>query len=203
MKKELSENRTVVGESILVYDLEATCWEPKSSQPSDESSEIIAIGWCFLNTATWEPFDMGQLIVKPEKSKLSPFCIELTGITPKMIKGGMTFEALCKNLVHKRGFRKYLSASWGSDDRMVWNQCEQDNCEYPFSGKHIDIAAMYQVMLSRSRATGLAMALKELGLEFEGTPHRPEWDAWNTAKVLGIILSGKLHTKINAKASTG
>lgn len=195
-------NKVGRGGSILVYDLEMTCWEHRELKPSNEESEIIAIGWCFLDTMTWVPYGMQVIHVKPVRSNISRFCTDLTGITSKDVKGGMVYPALCQHLIHKRGFRQYLSASWGIDDQAMAEQCIKDSTDYPFSGRHLDIGALYQTIRGSDKSIGLVRALSELGLEFEGREHRPQWDAWNTARILAAVLapgSSRIFTQIQAR----
>lgn len=61
---------------ILVIDLEATCWEGR--QPKDQVSEIIEIGICVLDTQDGSISKNKGILIKPEKSSVSPFCTQLT-----------------------------------------------------------------------------------------------------------------------------
>ena len=65
---------------IIVIDLEATCWEGKP--PPGEISEIIEIGICVLDQATGAIDKNRGILIKPVHSAISPFCTQLTTITP-------------------------------------------------------------------------------------------------------------------------
>ena len=76
---------------IIIIDLEATCWE--GIPPKGEVSEIIEIGICLLDTLTGEITDNRGILVKPTHSKISPFCTQLTTITPELVaREGVSYE---------------------------------------------------------------------------------------------------------------
>lgn len=70
--------------TILIIDLEATCWE-NDRIPHGQKVDIIEIGICELNRTTKAISNKQSIYVIPERSKINKFCTELTGITPKMI----------------------------------------------------------------------------------------------------------------------
>ena len=74
-------------DKILVIDLEATCWE--GDPPPGQSSEIIEIGLCVLDVATGARSEPQAILVRPQRSALSDYCIQLTTLTPEMLA---TFE---------------------------------------------------------------------------------------------------------------
>ena len=71
-------------DKIVVVDIEATCWEGKL--PEGMISDIIEVGVCLLDVETGEITDNRGILVKPERSTISPFCTELTTITPELIE---------------------------------------------------------------------------------------------------------------------
>ncbi|MCE0760081.1 exonuclease domain-containing protein [Marinobacter sp. G11] len=78
-------------DTILVVDLEATCWENQTTPAGDAQSvhimEIIEIG-CALATRQGELLDARSFLVRPTRHPiLSDFCTELTGITQSMVEG--------------------------------------------------------------------------------------------------------------------
>ena len=76
---------------IIIIDLEATCWE--GIPPQGEVSEIIEIGICLLDTLTGEISNNRGILVKPTHSKISPFCTQLTTITPELVaREGVSYE---------------------------------------------------------------------------------------------------------------
>ena len=85
---------------IVIIDIEATCWEGFDA-PKGMQNEIIEIGVCLLNPKA-NPItvtDKRSILVKPQESYISPFCTELTSITPKMVEeNGIGFDEAKKIL---------------------------------------------------------------------------------------------------------
>jgi hypothetical protein len=74
--------------SILVVDLEATCWEYIQDRPRGEVNEIIEIGWALVDLTQSPPVTTqdGTILVKPTRSNVSQFCTELTTITAELLE---------------------------------------------------------------------------------------------------------------------
>lgn len=74
--------------SILVVDLEATCWETNQDRPPGEINEIIEIGWALVDLTQSPPVTIqdGTILVKPTRSNVSNFCTELTTITAELLE---------------------------------------------------------------------------------------------------------------------
>jgi len=90
--------------TILIIDLEATCWE-NDRIPTGQKVDIIEIGICELNVTTKAISKKQSIYVIPERSKINKFCTELTGITPQLIEEkGIHFEEACEkigmNIIH-------------------------------------------------------------------------------------------------------
>lgn len=176
---------------ILVVDVESTCWQ--GQPPPGEQSEIIEIGICTLDSRTGELLERESLLVRPERSKVSPFCTELTTLTQEMVDGGIWFADACGRLRdHYRG-PKRTWASWGDYDRKMFvAQCAQRGIPYPFSESHINAKTRFAEARRLGRPVGMAGALKLLGWSLEGTHHRGGDDAANIARILGhLLVSGE------------
>lgn len=74
--------------SILVVDLEATCWETYQDRPPGEVNEIIEIGWALVDLTQSPPVTIqdGTILVKPTRSNVSRFCTDLTTITAELLE---------------------------------------------------------------------------------------------------------------------
>ncbi len=70
---------TIKLNKIIVIDIEATCWQ--KYPPPDQESEIIEIGICIVDVATAKPIEKESILVRPERSKISEFCTQLTTLT--------------------------------------------------------------------------------------------------------------------------
>lgn len=92
-------------DKVLIVDVEATCWE--NGIPEGQENEIIEIGLCLLDVASWQPQDKRSIIIRPEHSTVSPFCTQLTGITQEQADQGISSprRAHCSrpSMVHRSG----------------------------------------------------------------------------------------------------
>lgn len=169
---------------IIIIDLEATCWNGKI--PADERSEIIEIGICELDTKTGVVTKNDGILVKPERSKVSPFCTELTTITQALLdREGVSFTEACQKLREKYNAYQYTWASYGAYDlNMMKNQCQARGVAYPLSQKHINVKKHFSEVKGLHRKVGMKGALSMLNIPLEGTHHRGVDDARNIAKIL-------------------
>lgn len=179
--------------TIIVVDLEATCWFPRNANHGQEQ-EVIEIGAAKLeiehdNSYIVTPLE--PLYVAPQFSTISDFCTELTGLTQaKLDRDGVPFDQALKQLLSYCQGPGYLRswASWGSDDRdFLRRQCERFDCRYPLNQPHFDIQALMMLMRG-CRKIGLKNAVERFGLTFEGRPHTGIDDAVNAARVLGEMV---------------
>ncbi|HCU57837.1 MAG TPA: DNA polymerase III [Anaerolineaceae bacterium] len=174
-------------DKIIVIDLEATCWE--GDPPAGESSEIIEIGLCVLDVATGQREPARALLVRPQHSTLSPYCQELTTITPEMVEDALDLADACAVLREEYHSEARTWASYGDYDRlMLTAQCEARNIPYPFGRSHINVKNLFALQMRLEREVGLQKATSLLGHPFDGTIHRGMDDAWNIAAVLNKIL---------------
>ena len=172
---------------ILVIDVESTCWQGKT--PKDQLSEIIEIGLCLLDVATGQRSAPRSIFVKPQRSRLSDYCVELTTITPEMLENGLDFRAACVLLREEYNANERSWASYGDYDRLQFiKQCEEFQVPYPFGRSHINVKNLLALQYQLKREVDLRHGLDLLGLPFEGTLHRGSDDAWNIAAVLEWVL---------------
>lgn len=178
-----------LNDQIVVVDVEATCWQ--GGVPEGEESEIIEIGVCLLDVASGERGERSRLLVRPERSRVSGFCTELTGLTQEEVEGGVSFVEACAALRARFRTRERVWASFGEYDRMKFEtQCAARGVEYPFGGRHLNVKALFALAAGLPREVGMARALEILGMPLEGTHHRGEDDAWNIAGILARLLLG-------------
>jgi inhibitor of KinA sporulation pathway (predicted exonuclease) len=173
---------------ILVVDVEATCWP--GAPPAGQESEIIEIGLCVLEVASGERLEKRSILVKPEKSRVSEFCTELTSLTQKQLnKEGISFRQACALLEREYSARKRVWASYGDYDRSLFQQqCDVRGIEYPFSSGHINVKSLFGIMHALPYEVGMTRALQMCDLELEGRHHRGVDDAWNVARLLSRMI---------------
>ena len=176
-------------DQIIVIDIESTCWE--DPQISD-LGEIIEIGISPINTKSGDVLETKDIIVKPERSKVSEFCTRLTTLTQDDVDSGITFKEACNILINECNSKKYIWASYGNYDKhQFYDQCKRENIEYPFTKAHINIKLLFALKYSLKREVGMDRALKLLGMPLIGTHHRGGDDSRNIANILSKILYNK------------
>ena len=174
-------------DQIIVIDIEATCWEDEP--PQGQENEIIEIGICPLEVATGERRERRSIMVKPERSMVSPFCTALTSLTQEEVENGISFAAACSLLKREYRTKQRVWASFGDYDRRQFEkQCLSRKIPYPFGPTHINVKNLFALSYRLAREVGMAEALKILDLPLIGTHHRGEDDAWNIAGILAQLL---------------
>jgi hypothetical protein len=95
-------------------DLESTCWD--GSAPDGQISEIIEVGQYLLDVASLERSEERGILVRPERSEVSPFCTELTTLTPADVASGISFAEACAMLRAEFRAGQRVWASYGEYD---------------------------------------------------------------------------------------
>ncbi len=148
-------------------------------------SEIIEIGLTVVDVVARERVSRQRLLVRPERSAVSAFCTELTGLTQAEVDSGVSFAEACGTLAaeHQAGKRGW--ASWGEYDRKQFTrQCQAGSTVYPFGSRHINAKAVFAAAFDLPKQVGMARALKIAELPLEGRHHRGDDDAWNIAALV-------------------
>lgn len=173
----------------VVIDLEATCWDTEEEKAAN-TSEIIEIGVCLLNTETGEITAKRSIYVHPEKSKVSPFCEQLTGISQaKLDSEGIPFMEALQILKKEYRTKSRVMASFGNyDNNMFKNACAAHNFDNPFGPSYINLSALSALKLKADKKLSLKNALAGFGLEFEGNLHCGADDAYNAARILAKLV---------------
>jgi len=64
---------------LNIVDVEATCWQ--DGPPAGQVSEIIEIGLTTVDLSLGQRIGRHRILVRPQRSAVSAFCTELTGLT--------------------------------------------------------------------------------------------------------------------------
>ncbi|WP_437617452.1 exonuclease domain-containing protein [Sorangium sp. So ce1151] len=172
---------------ILVIDVESTCWD--RDPPRGEENEIIEIGVCTLEVASGRRRDRRSILVRPERSRVSPFCTSLTTLTQADVDAGVSFKEACAILRGELRAQDRLWASYGDyDRRMFERQSQASGVPFPFGPSHLNVKSLFAVTHALSREIGMAEALERVGLQLAGTHHRGGDDAYNIAGLLAHLL---------------
>ena len=174
-------------DQIVVVDVESTCWA--DGPPAGETSEIIEIGVCLLRVSDGVCSERESILVRPERSTVSPFCTQLTTLTPEMVARGCSFADACRLLAGRYRIRERTWASYGDYDRRQFErQCRETGVTYPFGPTHLNVKNLFALTRALSHEVGMAEALECLQLSLQGTHHRAVDDAGNIAAILAEIL---------------
>jgi inhibitor of KinA sporulation pathway (predicted exonuclease) len=179
-------------DQILVIDLECTCWEDQP--PAGEENEVIEIGVCALELKSLERLPQRSILVRPARSRVSPFCTQLTTLSQEQVDQGIPFAEACEILRKEYDAKKRPWASYGDFDRRHFErQCQAWSVPYPFGPTHLSVKNLVAIACGLSHEVGMAEALPRLGLPLEGTHHRGADDAWNIAGILQTLLRAARH----------
>ncbi len=168
---------------LLVIDLEATCDE--NHRLSKYEMETIEIGAVLVETGTLAPVGEFQSFVRPVRHpRLTPFCTQLTTIQQRDVDGAPGFKEAMANLRRFLDGRRALFCSWGRYDK---SQLDQDaafhRIDLPLGRGHLNLKESFGLHLDE-RPSGMAGALRRVGLPLHGTHHRGIDDARNIARLL-------------------
>lgn len=174
-------------DQVIVVDVESTCWE--GEPPPGQESEVIEIGVCALDVASGRRLERRSILVKPERSTVSPFCTRLTTLTQEQVDGGIPFRQACAMLRETCLTKDRVWASYGDYDRRQFERQGQARAVgYPFGPGHLNVKSLFALTHALSREVGMSEALALLNLPLEGVHHRGGDDAWNIAGILSELL---------------
>ena len=172
---------------ILAIDISLTCWP--GQPPAGEIPEILEVGVCPVDVASARVLERQSLIVVPTQSVLSPYCRQVTGITPTDLLNGRSFKATCELLD-----REYLSqhrvwTSYGNHvRRRLKKQCERMHVHYPFGASHINLKSILTIFRGWNKEPSLPETLARLNLPLTGTRHRAADRAYHCALLMSRLL---------------
>ncbi|XP_026796870.2 3'-5' exoribonuclease 1 [Pangasianodon hypophthalmus] len=215
-KQKLKQSATVGSEGsyydyICVVDFEATCEE---NNPRHFIHEIIEFPVVLIDTHTLEIVDSFQEYVKPQLNpQLSDFCVELTGITQKMVDEADPFPRVLRRVVawlqeKELGTKyKYTLLTDGSWDmsKFLYTQCRLSRLRYPqFARNWINIRKSYGNYYKVARTqTRLNCMLENLGMQYEGRLHCGLDDSRNIARVAIRMLKDGCRLRVNERLHEG
>ncbi|KAI8372227.1 hypothetical protein EDC96DRAFT_500346 [Choanephora cucurbitarum] len=89
-KQEPATSTNIPFDRLIFFHLEATCDEnptnPAAVQVTKENSEVIEMSFVVVDGASLEVLHQQSIYVKPERTPLTPFCSEVTGIKWSMLE---------------------------------------------------------------------------------------------------------------------
>jgi len=175
-------------DKIYIVDIEATCWEEKP--PDGQISEIIQVGIVEFNLLSGSISSKVSHNIRPQYSKVSEFCTELTGITPEELEGEKNFSEFL-DMIKERfpHLKNYTWASYGDYDRKHLKQMSDlHKRPYLFGRTHINIKNLFALKWGLKKEVGMRKALKILNKELVGQHHNALDDALNITEILKACL---------------
>ena len=179
---------------VNVVDHEFSCYR-NGVFPAGERKEIIEGGLAVVDLRKLVIVHRLSIPVVPTMSSISDYCTELTGWTEDLLKKrGVSYAEYCRRVSVKHGARNRLTVTDSSGElAAVREQCALMGVDCPYGLDTINIAHWFSIVTGQRSNLSLEEMLAYLGLKFEGTPHRADWDAYNIARLLiALIQSGRL-----------
>ncbi|XP_064415812.1 ERI1 exoribonuclease 3 [Latimeria chalumnae] len=176
--------------SFLVLDLEATC-DTTELHPQ----EIIEFPILKLNGKTMAVESIFHTYVKPMvHTKLTPFCIQLTGIDQKTVDGQPTLkEALQmvddwmrrEDLLNPNVMSIFVTCGDWDLNKMLPGQCNYLGLPLPdYFKQWINLKKAYSFAMGTWPKSGLPAMIEGLGLEHIGRHHNGIDDCKNIANIM-------------------
>lgn len=179
---------------LLVIDLELTCGPGVTQGVQD----VIEVGHCMLELGL-PPREADSVYIRPERSGITPFCEQLTGITWEKVANRPNFARTAPRLRELvDDARADAWVSWGQDQTLMHRQSLAADVENPFERlAHVDIKRLLSPLVYQltggvkpkgaGAGVGLETAMRQLGLQFEGRAHSGANDALNTARLVSEL----------------
>lgn len=169
---------------FIIYDLEATCWE---NRPREQTQEIIEIGAVLLNRYGEQLGTFNRFVRPILHPDLSFFCKNLTSIEQVNVDKANTFETVIEEFQDwaEVFYEDYRLCAWGGfDEKMLRQDCLLYDMDIEWlDNKCLNIKKQYQELRRLKQPWGLKKTVEKEGFEFTGIPHRAISDAENLTKV--------------------
>ena len=178
---------------LIVFDLEATCWEPEEP----ERIEILEIGAVAMQSGTATP-EFSEVVRPGLTADLGPFCLGLIPIAQEEAEAADPFPAVFARFTAWAGRGPFWLAAWGNFDRkQLETECTRHGLRLPANlVGFLDMRREFG-RWKHVRPPGLEAAMATCGLAIEGRRHRALDDARNLAR-LARILVDETHAAIPA-----
>jgi inhibitor of KinA sporulation pathway (predicted exonuclease) len=177
----------MAGESFIIVDLEATCWEKGTSPARMETIEIGAVRIGRHDHCARAEF--GRFVRPVSEPILSDFCTQLTGISQDDVDGAEPFPLVFTEFLDWARTEPFVWCSWGAYDlRQLKTDCARHDLQWPPAlDRHLNLKAAFAQQMG-CRPLGMKGALQKLGIPLAGKHHRTIDDARNIARIGAILL---------------
>ncbi|MDD2431879.1 MAG: exonuclease domain-containing protein [Firmicutes bacterium] len=171
---------------FLFLDLEMNTWKELTGELN---SEIIEIGAVLMDDELRIIDSFGELVRPTYQTKLSPYCLHLTGIDKKKLFRALELKDVLVDLDNWTDGYKDIEKvySWNeSDYRQVVKECSVKNIETAFVLLLERSYADYQKIFGNEfdwQTCGLSDAMKVFNIAHSGKAHRALNDAMDLARL--------------------
>ena len=181
--------------SLILIDLEATCWPPGDPRRKQQSeiSEIIEVYCAAVAPHRFSVISEFHTYVRPSKNpRLTSFCTELTGLSQEVIDQAPSSKQFIEAWQSWLGDRSFTLASWGSFDHRLLSRVWKENKHSTPPWVHLDIQSQFELCcrahraeqskwyqnskLSRISGLSLKEGLSTLEIEWQGQAHTAKTD---------------------------
>lgn len=176
---------------VCIVDLEATC----DNTVQNYDHEIIEIGAMICSEDGNKIFGTYDRFIKPVRSKLlTDFCKRLTTITQEQVDLASGYTTVMEDFIKwmtdfssDNTMDSLIFSSWGHwDKKMFLKESKYHEVDYPFAEPHLNIKQLFKDKMDRQHAS-VNKALRILGMEFIGIPHRALEDVVNIHRILKAL----------------
>ena len=164
--------------NAIVFDLELIKRFKKG-----QLSQIVEIGACKIDLATYNIIDTFQIYIAPKGGYVAKSTRKFINMKKEDLKQAVSFLEGIDMFIHWIGSDYYL-CSWGRDDRVhLLDQCIRSKMDVSWILNYNDIQKPIGKILTNNTKNqlGLKNALELAGIESVGVAHRGIDDAINTA----------------------
>jgi inhibitor of KinA sporulation pathway (predicted exonuclease) len=168
---------------ILAIDTEWTCWD--GEPPPGMRSELIEIGIVEADPSTLEIVRERSFLVRPLRSRVSPYCEELTGISEDLLRTeGRPLAEVLRTLAKEFGPSRKAAVAWGDDWGGIDGECRAAGLDNPFPRElALNFGLIYAIAGGCLERPALEQVVEAEGLGFDGRQHRAVPDATATMRL--------------------
>lgn len=162
-----------------------------------ETSDIIQVGLAVGSPQKGVYFKV-SFLVKPKQHNviLNSFITELTGISQEEYDKKAVYWNVVVDYIRNlhESYDLFVNpVTWGlSDANDLTQTVKKEGLDFPFFGRRIiDVKHLFlfiEAAKGRAMSGGLRSAMGKHKLQFAGTPHRADADAYNTLRFFFFLL---------------
>lgn len=192
----------IVNLYLVIYDTEFTAWEGsmarKWSEPW-EHRELLQLAALKVSISDQgcEVIDSFSRLIKPQRnSVLSPYVINLTGLTQQQIDSqGVNFPAAISDFADFCRKENVVTASWGNDHIVLKENADLHKIILsPVLSNHIDLSIPFRKITEFNFQVCSGKLHEQIGVNVEGQIHNALHDVKSIVVTLDHLISNQFIT---------